>query len=195
MQNQGTVKPYSARPCPPYIPHVLRVPQFYREDAKKPKDLSIHGSWNVFFIHSLMAEQHYKNHSRVLPIWHFFGGILLLAFLVGSIIFLCRVDPHMHFQAVLFLIASVLMILLWIYARAFALKAQDRAIRAEENFRHYLLTGKPLDSRLRLGQIIALRFAPDEEFPALAQKAVNEKLSQKQIKQAIRNWRPDYYRV
>jgi Na+/melibiose symporter-like transporter len=142
-----------------------------------------------------MAEQHYKNHSRILPVWHFVGGSLLLAFLVGSIIYFCGADRHTHFLAALLLIASVLFVLLFIYARAFALRAQDRAIRAEENFRHYLLTGKPLDPRLRLGQIIALRFAPDEEFPALTQRAVNEKLSQKQIKQAIRNWRADYYRV
>jgi hypothetical protein len=80
-------------------------------------------------------------------------------------------------------------------ARMYALKAQDRAIRAEENFRHYLLSGKPLDSRLRMGQIIALRFASDAEFPQLAQRAANENLSQKQIKMEIKNWRGDHYRV
>jgi hypothetical protein len=81
------------------------------------------------------------------------------------------------------------------YTRWFALRAQDRAIRAEENFRHFILTGKPLDSRLRMGQIIALRFASDEEMPALAKRAVEEKLSQKEIKKAIKTWKPDYNRV
>jgi hypothetical protein len=81
------------------------------------------------------------------------------------------------------------------YARAFALRAQDRAIRAEENFRHFILTGKPLNKQLRMGQIIALRFASDEEFPALAAKAIVEKLSNKKIKQAIQNWKPDYNRA
>ena len=80
-------------------------------------------------------------------------------------------------------------------SRGFALKAQDRAIRAEENLRHYVLTGKLLDKQLRMGQIIALRFASDEELPALAQKAAEENLSNKQIKAAIRNWRADTYRV
>ncbi len=47
-------------------------------------------------------------------------------------------------------------------------------IRAEENFRHFILTGKPLDSRLDMKQIIALRFAEDDEFPELCQKALSE---------------------
>jgi hypothetical protein len=79
--------------------------------------------------------------------------------------------------------------------RTYSLKVQDRAIRAEERLRHFVLTGKPLDSRLRLGQIIALRFASDNEFPALAQKAAEESLTSKQIKKLIQNWRADYYRV
>jgi hypothetical protein len=77
----------------------------------------------------------------------------------------------------------------------FALKAQDRAIRAEENFRHYLLTGKPLDSKLTIRQIIGLRFASDEEFPSLAQKAAEEGMSEDDIKKAVKNWRGDYYRA
>ena len=93
------------------------------------------------------------------------------------------------------ILISVVLLLLWWYARAFALRAQDRAIRAEENFRHYILTGKPLDSRVRMGQVIALRFASDAEFPGLAKRAVEENLSQKQIKQAIQEWRADHNRV
>ena len=71
----------------------------------------------------------------------------------------------------------------------------DRAIRAEENFRHFIATGKPFDSRLRMSQIIGLRFAGDNEFAALAKKAVDENLSQKQIKEAVTNWKTDNNRV
>jgi hypothetical protein len=90
---------------------------------------------------------------------------------------------------------SMGLILIGYFARAFALKAQDRAIRAEEQFRHFLLTGKPLDPRLRMSQIIALRFSSDQEFPSLAQKAAEANLSSKDIKTAIVNWRADEYRV
>lgn len=81
------------------------------------------------------------------------------------------------------------------YARVFALRAQDRAIRAEENFRYYLLTGKAFPRELAMGQIIALRFAPDEELAELVTRAINEKMKSKEIKAAIKNWRADHHRA
>jgi hypothetical protein len=92
------------------------------------------------------------------------------------------------------LIAIILLFIFW-FARVFALKAQDRAIRAEENLRHFVLTGKLLDKQLSVSQIVALRFADDEEFVALAAKAVKEKLSNKDIKLLIQSWKADYHRV
>jgi hypothetical protein len=80
-------------------------------------------------------------------------------------------------------------------SRGFAIKAQDRAIRAEENLRYLAMTGKLLDVRLTLSQVIALRFASDDEFVALAQRAANENLSNDAIKKEIKNWRADTYRV
>ena len=77
----------------------------------------------------------------------------------------------------------------------FALKAQDRAIRAEENLRHFVLTGKLLDPKLTLRQIIGLRFAADAEFVALAQKAAASGMSEKDIKKAITQWKADHDRV
>ena len=140
--------------------------------------------------------QNYKNHTRLVAGYHGLTGLLLLGFLVGSIItFVHAEDKIVKHAAMIMIVGALGMWGLFWYARHFALVAQDRAIRAEENFRHYILTGKPLDKQLRMGQIIALRFASDEELPALAKRAVDKKLSQKQIKQAIQNWRPDYYRV
>lgn len=142
-----------------------------------------------------MSEQNVKNHSRLVPGFHFFGYLVLLALLIGSIRYLVRDETTDKYPAVLFLLVTVLLFLLFWYARSFALKAQDRAIRAEEGLRYFQLTGKRLDPALRLGQIIALRFASDEELPALAERAAREQLTNKQIKEAVQRWRADHHRV
>lgn len=128
--------------------------------------------------------------------YHGLGFLLAIAGLIGSIInLLDHHDPSNHYSAALLVVVFIVLLLLLWYARAFALRAQDRAIRAEENFRHFILTGKPLDKQLRMGQIIALRFASDEEFPALAKKAVAENMAPKAIKQAVQNWKADHNRA
>lgn len=134
-----------------------------------------------------MKEQNFKNHARVVAGFHGLTFLFILLLLTGSIITFVHTKGNLRYAALLLILTSVIFSLLAWYTRAFALRAQDRAIRAEENFRHFILTGKPLDKLLRMGQIIALRFASDEEFPALAKKAVDEKLSQKQIKEAVQN--------
>lgn len=142
-----------------------------------------------------MKEQNFRNHSRYIILWTFITPLILVAIFGGSIVNLIHADANTHYSAALILLISVVLIIIYWYARRFALKAQDRAIRAEENFRHFILTGKPLDTHLRMSQIIALRFAPDEEFPSLAKKAVEEKLRSKEIKAAIQNWKADHNRV
>ena len=142
-----------------------------------------------------MNEQSFKNHGRYIPLWHYITPLILVAILGGSIVNLIHADAHTHYSAALILLISLVLFIIYWYARAFALKAQDRAIRAEENFRHFILTGKPLDDRLRMSQIIALRFAPVDEFPSLAKKAVEEKLRAKEIKAAIQKWKADHNRV
>lgn len=138
-----------------------------------------------------MSEQNFKNHTRFVPLYHYVAGMLVILGFGGSIVNLLHADARTHYSAALLVVAFFILIILFWYARAFALRAQDRAIRAEENFRHFILTGKPLDSRLRMGQIIGLRFASDEEFSGLAKKAAEENLTQKQIKEAIQNWKAD----
>jgi hypothetical protein len=90
---------------------------------------------------------------------------------------------------------SVAAIIIAWYARIFALKAQDRAIRAEENLRYFILNQKLPDSRLTLSQIIALRFAGDAELSLLSEKVANENMSPGDIKKAITNWKADENRV
>ncbi len=140
-----------------------------------------------------MQEQNFKNHSRFVPGFHFFTAVIILIALVISVILM--LSSWFSLTSIFDFTAAVSLGLLFAYLRVFATGNQDRIIRAEENFRSYRLTGKTLDARLTRGQIIALRFAPDEEFPSLSEKAANENMRPSAIKEAVRQWRADHHRV
>jgi len=142
-----------------------------------------------------MKEQNFNNHAQMVPGFHYltFGGIIAL--LGGSINYLLKSSAENKYLASLLVLAAIIFVLVAWFTRTFALKAQDRAIRAEEQLRHYVLTGKLLPASLSVGQIVALRFAPDAEFPALVEKAATNNLSGKEIKQSIQKWKADFYRV
>jgi Family of unknown function (DUF6526) len=127
--------------------------------------------------------------------FHYVSAPLVVIGLIGSIVNLVNCQPENCYSASLLLLVFFLLLVIGSMVRTYALKAQDRAIRAEEQLRHFILTGKPLDSRLNIRQIIALRFASDEELPALAKKAAEENLRSKEIKQQINHWRADNYRI
>jgi hypothetical protein len=141
--------------------------------------------------------QNFKNHARYEPFYHIVLVVLVITVFISACINICVRLSHGDYSNssfILFGMSVILLLLTW-FVRSFPLKAQDRAIRAEENFRHYVLTGKLLDSRLTMSQIIALRFASDEEFAALAQEAAEKNIDSKSIKKSIANWREDNYRV
>ena len=144
-----------------------------------------------------MKAQSYKHHSRYVPLYHFVVSTILVLCLAGSAWNLVKAYQQHSGRlvaAIIFGLSYGGIITLW-YARSFALVAQDRAIRAEENLRHFALTGKLLDKRLHKSQIIALRFADDTEFVLLAEKAANENMKADDIKKAIVNWKPDHHRI
>jgi hypothetical protein len=144
-----------------------------------------------------MNEQNFKNHIRLVPLYHYVASTAIVIPFVLSVIHFIQTlgaaSGRLAAAGNLLLIFAVGLIY-W-FTRAFALKAQDRAIRAEESLRYFSITGKLLDPQLRMSQIIALRFAPDNEFIHLAKRAVDENLSQKGIKLAIQNWKADNHRV
>ena len=75
---------------------------------------------------------------------------------------------------------------------------QYRFIRLEERLRLTQLLSEPLRSRipeLTEDQLVGLRFASDAEVPKLVERALSEKLTRGDIKQAIQSWRPDHWRV
>jgi hypothetical protein len=144
-----------------------------------------------------MKQQTFQNHKKMAPKAYYIGlalGLMVLLFTIIHAQDMSKIIPG-YWLPILLVFISISIILVGYFARAFALKAQDRAIRAEENLRHFAITGKLLDKRLTISQIIALRFASDEEFVLLAQQAADENLSNKQIKEQIKNWRADDYRI
>jgi hypothetical protein len=144
-----------------------------------------------------MAEQqNFANHVRRVP------GFMALAFVLlvttigaGVNLYQSWGDHERLYNAALILVLCLCSITIAGFARSFALKAQDRAIRAEENLRSYVLTGKLLDPALAPGQIAALRFACDKQFPQLAEQAVTQSMKPVEIKKAVVNWRADWHRV
>jgi hypothetical protein len=144
-----------------------------------------------------MAEQNYANHPQFVTGFHKVLFPLIAAILIGSFVNLYKSigDESRIYSASLITALAIAAIMQFFFSRIFPLKAQDRAIRAEENLRHYVLTGKLLDHRLNTLQIVALRFAPDAEFPELARKAADAGMAPKDIKLAIKAWKGDYYRV
>ena len=144
-----------------------------------------------------MKGQSYANHTRYQPLQHFVWLPLSLLLLIGTVVYaiMSFVNEGFSFQLLLLIGVVILAIIPGMLARMYALTLQDRLIRNEERFRYYMLTGKALDSRLSKGQLIALRFASDEEFIELANRAVEENLTPDDIKKSIKVWMPDHHRV
>lgn len=141
-------------------------------------------------------DQSYANHRRLVPLYHYILALILIVTIIGaSVNFFESFGTENLYSASLILVIAVTLAIMAYLMRAFPLAAQDRAIRAEENLRHFAMTGKLLDPRLTLRQIIALRFASDEEFLELLGRAVEESLSEDDIKKAVRSWRADTWRV
>lgn len=144
-----------------------------------------------------MAEtQTYQNHTRWYPLVHFVITPILLINLIWAIV--CVVMEFEWFR-VQYLLLSLGVALLSLAARLQSLKAQDRVIRLEERLRYREVLSPDLAKRaggLRTGQIIALRFASDEELPQLVERTLNGEFAKtKDIKLAIKNWRADHLRV
>jgi hypothetical protein len=139
--------------------------------------------------------QSYTNHARYVPAFHFVLAAMLVINLVYTVVHLWRMRT---IGAAVGLMMAFAWILLYLYARAFPVTVQDRVIRLEETLRYQRLL--PADLQARIGelsrrQIIGLRFASDGELPGLVRKALDEKLSEKAIKQSVQNWRADHLRA
>jgi len=139
--------------------------------------------------------QNLSNHTRFDPLFHFF---LLPVFLISFVASLVMLAKERNLHALWFSICVLALVVAIFKIRLYALKVQDRVIRLEERLRLAALL--PESERVNIAkltekQLVGLRFASDEELPALAKRAWTEKMAQADIKKAIRNWRADYFRV
>jgi hypothetical protein len=143
-----------------------------------------------------MAEtQSFKSHTMYDPLFHFFLAPVGLILLILSIVDVVRNPSWMTGVHVL--------VIAWLFAlvfktRVYSLKVQDRLIRLEERLRLAAILPPALQPRigeLSVDQLIGLRFACDSELPGLVEKALGGNWNRKQIKEAIKTWKPDTWRV
>jgi hypothetical protein len=143
----------------------------------------------------MAQEQDFKNHARFDPMFHGFltaGALILL----GATIYALIQTPD--WMGVVRLFGVLWLIVLMFKVRLYSLKVQDRLIRLEERLRLTELlpeSARPRIAELSEPQLIALRFASDGEVGGLVAQALDGRWDQKQIKQAIKTWRPDFFRV
>lgn len=139
--------------------------------------------------------QNYDNHARFDPPFHFFVVPVALITTIAIVVRAVRAPSLWSVWLVVVAIAGSLAVF---KIRLNALRVQDRVIRLEERLR--MMAVLPEEMRSRIGeltddQFVGLRFASDEELPTLVKRALDEKLSRKEIKKAVTRWRPDYSRV
>lgn len=142
------------------------------------------------------APQNFKNHARLVPLYHYVTFLILLAVLAWSIVQLVRAPAVDRFF--LFLMALGLTLAVY-WARAFALGVQDRIIRLEERLRMERLLSEALRARIgdfTVEQLVGLRFASDGELEELARRVLDEGIAdRKTIKSMVESWRADHQRI
>jgi hypothetical protein len=139
--------------------------------------------------------QNFENHARFVPGYHFVLSGMVLLYLIYSVAHLVR---HHTLGALAGVGVAVCLLLITWYERAFAVGVQDRVIRLEERLRYERVLPADLRARtegLSRGQVVALRFAHDDELPALVKQTLDGGLDNKAIKQQIKSWRADHMRV
>jgi hypothetical protein len=146
----------------------------------------------------MMADsaQTYSTHRRFVPEFHFFALPVLLA---NALLKMWDFARHPSLMTAWVALVAIAIAIGLFAARTMSLRAQDRIIRLEERTRLDRLLPPNLRERaagLSTSQLIALRFASDDELPDLTKRVIDGELhARPDIKRAIRNWRPDDLRV
>ena len=142
-----------------------------------------------------MKTQNLKNHSRLVFGYHQLGLLTALAAFIWSIV---NTSKDLNSTNLLLNLFSFSFVIIAFYVRHFATGNQDRIIRMEMRYRYHLLTGirfETFEKDLSIKQIVALRFAGDDELDQLIKRSIHEKLTPSSIKKEIKNWQGDYQRI
>ncbi len=142
-----------------------------------------------------LPAQSFSSHTKWSPPFHFFlTPILLLNLLYRGRILMRELSFDALWSVV---VASALLVAAFLI-RIYSLKVQDRLIRLEERLRMKELLAPALYQRalqLTEAQLVALRFASDGELAERVSEALDQNLQPKQIKERVKTWRPDHFRV
>ena len=141
------------------------------------------------------SSQNLKNHGRFDPPYHFFLTFVSIATIIITIIYAVH---HLSFNSIWLVVVALAAFIALFKMRLYPLKVQDRVIRLEERLRLQALAPTEWHTqiyRLNENQLIGLRFAADDEVVELAKQALEHNLTRKQVKERIKDWRPDNWRV
>jgi hypothetical protein len=139
--------------------------------------------------------QNLQNHARLDPAFHFILFPVLAVNLIVSIVYVVR---HPGLCSAWLVVLSLAAFVALFRLRTYPLKVQDRVIRLEERLRLEALAPQEWHAqiyRLSEDQLVGLRFAGDDEVVELAKQALEHNLTRKQIKERIKSWRADNWRV
>ena len=139
-----------------------------------------------------MSEQNYATH-RHNPKLTSIAFFFLVASIVALSLRWFDIGGRLSFAVGIGALIGATMVLITI-SRSYTTRLQDRIIKLEMKVRAASLLSPAQQvalAKLSNKQIVALRFASDEELPALLERAGREQLMDDQIKRAIKTWVSD----
>jgi len=140
--------------------------------------------------------QSLKNHAKFVPLFHGFGYPVIVVYAVWQVI---RAARGPSWDTVIGALMGIALVVMFLYARLFALTVQDRVIRLEMRLRLRELLPPDLQPRIHElghGQLVAMRFASDRELPALVKRVLEDRITdRKAIKALVQDWQADHLRA
>ncbi|MBP7777649.1 MAG: hypothetical protein KA371_11005 [Acidobacteria bacterium] len=144
----------------------------------------------------MATDQSFQTHRKFVPLYHYVALPILMVNVLVAAYYLVRAPG---LPSVWALLMGVALFLSALFARVFALAAQDRVIRLEERMRMRELLPEALRSRIHefsREQIIGLRFASDGELPELAATVLRDNIQKRDaVKKMVKSWRADDHQL